>query len=298
MSEDGAPTASRGQVFVARLTSTLVLWGLVTVAISLGWDWLFFVLIGGLGFLGLFECLKLFEVQKERRYFWWTLSIGMAYLAATFHYTQNAPSEARTQFFHLDIFFICALLFGLFILSLFKELRGDATLRRILGSLFCFLYTIILFLFLARILYLPEKGGVYYALYCLAVTKFTDMGAYAIGSLCGKHKLIPHISPGKTWEGLGGAFLGAYVASVAIYFPFKEHMDLLDLTHVMILPLILGTAAIIGDLAESVIKRCSGVKDSGQMLPGIGGVVDLIDSVCFTAPVLYLYLHILTNLSA
>src|SRR5690606_2800777 len=138
-----------------------------------------------------------------------------------------------------------------------------------------------------RVLFLPETSGSYYLLYLLAVTKFTDMGAYVVGTLCGKHKLIPHISPGKTWQGLGGAILGALVASFLMYFAFAENIELLSLPHILILPILLGVAAVIGDLAESVLKRCLEVKDSGNMLPGIGGALDLIDSLCFTAPLLF-----------
>lgn len=268
-----------------------MLWGIVGAGMMLDLDWLFTILIGGLAFLALFECLKMFGASEDRRYRNWTVLMGAAYLVAVFHHVNTQAPPSRAHFAHLDLFFLVLLIVGLFTLTLTRPLEGRATLHRLLGSFFSFFYAIVLFLFVARVIYLPAQNGVYYALYLLAVTKFTDMGAYAIGSLWGKNKMIPHISPGKTWEGFGGAFLGAYVASAIIYFPLRGHFTHLDFIDALILPLILGLAAVVGDLAESVLKRCLETKDSGHVLPGIGGSLDLIDSLCFTAPVLYLYLN-------
>ncbi len=292
-----APTKKRS-VFFARLSSTLFLWALVTVGIVLNLNWLFLALIGGLGFLALLECLKMFGVNDDRRYQIWTILVSLGYLGSVFQHCRSGEGAGRAHFTHLDLFFLALLLFGLFTATLTRALEGEQTLKRLLGSFFSFFYTIVLFSFLGRLLYLPAEHGVYYVLYLVAVTKFTDMGAYAIGSLIGKHKMIPHISPGKTWEGFGGAFLGAYVASAAIYFPFQAKLTQLSLTHVFILPLVIGLATVVGDLAESVLKRCLEVKDSGNMLPGIGGALDLIDSLCFTAPILYLYMtHVIGTAS-
>lgn len=289
-SSTSSPAPSRKSVFLARLSSTLVLWTLVTVGVALNLDWLFFLLIGGLAILALLECLKMFGIHEDRRYHIWTVLVSIGYLATTFYFARSHEAPARAQFDHLDVAFLVVLILGLFSVTLTRPLEGEQTLRRLLGSLFSFFYAVVLFSFLTRILYLPAENGVFYALYLLAVTKFTDMGAYAIGSLCGKHKMIPHISPGKTWQGFGGAFVGAYAASALIYFPFQSKLIHFSLTHILVLPLIIGMTTVVGDLAESVLKRCLQVKDSGNMLPGIGGALDLIDSLCFTAPVLYFYM--------
>ena len=293
---ENSPT--KRQVFVARLSSTLVLWALVTAGVVLKIPWLFFVTIGGLSFLALIECLKMFGVPDDRRYEVWTILVSLAYLATTFHHCQTHEPPLRAQFAHLDIFFLCLLLFGAFTLTLTQRLQGERTLKRLVGSFFSFFYVIVLFSFLTRVLYLPAENGVYYTVYLVAVTKFTDMGAYVVGSLIGKHKMIPHISPGKTWEGFGGAILGAYVASVLIYFPFQAKLSLFNITHILVIPIIIGLATVVGDLAESVLKRSLNVKDSGHMLPGIGGALDLIDSLCFTAPILYLYMNHVIGLAS
>ena len=123
------------------------------------------------------------------------------------------------------------------------------------------------------------------------MTKFTDMGAYLTGSLIGKHKMIPHVSPGKTWEGTLGAFLFTYGGGCAVYGLFQSELSpLVGWKDIAILALLLGVGAVLGDLVESVIKRSLGAKDSGKVLPGIGGALDLIDSILFTAPLMYFYL--------
>jgi phosphatidate cytidylyltransferase len=118
------------------------------------------------------------------------------------------------------------------------------------------------------------------------------MGAYLTGSLIGRHPLVPHISPKKTWEGFFGALAFSLLASLGLFHLMPGHLSVLNQTHAVILGLLLGFAAVIGDLAESIIKRSTGVKDSGNMLPGIGGALDLIDSLLFTAPLLFFYLRL------
>ena len=102
--------------------------------------------------------------------------------------------------------------------------------------------------------------------------------------------MIPHISPGKTWEGLLGASLGALIGGFTVYFGFRHALPLLTPGHVAVLSLVLAAVCVVGDLAESVLKRCLDIKDSGALLPGIGGALDLIDSLLWTGPVFYFYL--------
>ena len=121
------------------------------------------------------------------------------------------------------------------------------------------------------------------------MTKFSDLGAYVTGSLIGRHKMIPRISPGKTWEGFGGAIVISTLVSIG----FAKIAGLPELTvlHATILGIILSSTAVIGDLIESLFKREAGVKDSGRLFPGIGGILDLMDSLLFNAPLMYLYLR-------
>jgi phosphatidate cytidylyltransferase len=119
------------------------------------------------------------------------------------------------------------------------------------------------------------------------------MGAYLVGSRIGRHHMMAHISPSKTWEGFVGSLVFAVAASCLLIFFMHQHLGRLNLLHGAILGLLIGFGATIGDLGESIIKRSSGVKDSGALLPGIGGMLDLIDSLLFTAPILFFYLRFL-----
>lgn len=131
----------------------------------------------------------------------------------------------------------------------------------------------------------PTRGdGVTWMLAVLLGTAACDTGAYLVGSLIGRHKMIPHISPGKTWEGLAGGVLGAVAASLALSGILK-----IGWLPAILLGLLICGAAVLGDLCESLLKRSAGAKDSGNLIPGHGGVLDRIDSILFVLPAVYLF---------
>ena len=114
----------------------------------------------------------------------------------------------------------------------------------------------------------------------------SDSGAYFAGKALGKNKLVPKISPGKTWEGLFGGILAAIgVAAIctATFFPELPYKFSLTLAAVM------AIVGVLGDLAESAIKRGAGAKDAATILPGHGGLLDRLDSLLFNAPILYYF---------
>jgi phosphatidate cytidylyltransferase len=164
-------------------------------------------------------------------------------------------------------------------------------------TLFGLLYVPWLLNFIQKINFFGQQGvqGKWYVLYFVLVTKLSDCGAYAVGSLIGKHKMIPRISPGKTWEGFAGAIVVSTAASVVFARLAGSRLTGMTLRHSIILGIILSVAAVVGDLIESLFKREAGLKDSGHLFPGIGGILDLLDSLLFNAPLMYLYLrHVLT----
>lgn len=114
-----------------------------------------------------------------------------------------------------------------------------------------------------------------------------DTGAYFVGKPLGRHKLAPHVSPGKTWEGAVGGQIAGFVAVAGLGQAFDLDAGILDL---IALGLIIPTVALIGDLAESALKRGLGVKDSSGLVPGHGGVLDRLDSLLFAGPAVYWYL--------
>jgi phosphatidate cytidylyltransferase len=115
----------------------------------------------------------------------------------------------------------------------------------------------------------------------------SDTGAYYIGSSLGKHKLYPKISPKKSVEGLIGGMLAAAGVALLCRAWFLPAVGVLEAA---VLGLVLAVAGTLGDLVESLFKRSVGVKDSGNLIPGHGGILDRMDSMLFAAPVLYYYL--------
>src|SRR5690606_3384792 len=107
--------------------------------------------------------------------------------------------------------------------------------------------------------------------------------------VCGRDKLVPHVSPGKTWQGFWGSLVFALAGSYLAWWLLGERVPLLGPVSAGLLGLGLALAAVLGDLAESILKRSLAVKDSGHVMPGIGGFLDLIDSLLFSAPVYYLF---------
>jgi phosphatidate cytidylyltransferase len=125
-----------------------------------------------------------------------------------------------------------------------------------------------------------------------AMVMMTDTGAYYVGRTLGRHKLAPRISPGKTIEGAIGGFVMAVVTGALCKVIFFHEIAL---THAIALGAAIGLVGQIGDLAESMLKRGAGVKDSGNLLPGHGGMLDRIDSILFCAPLLYYYARLLAS---
>lgn len=137
-------------------------------------------------------------------------------------------------------------------------------------------------------------AGEFLVLFLAVVTWTSDTGAYYAGTLWGKHPLLPSVSPKKTVEGLlGGIALAVGTALLAQRW-FASQLSLSD---AIILGILLTVTGLLGDLFESVIKRRTGVKDSGGILPGHGGMLDRIDSLLFTAPTFYYYVAYIRGLS-
>lgn len=284
--------------FARRTTSTVFLWGLVAGVFFSGWTWAYLTLMGLLVQVATAEYFQMIRAQKLPCFPRFGLICSLAYCLAKF----LPLIQGHLPHPELDVLAISAVAIGAFILQLRYKIEGINSLLAVASNLLGFVYVTILFGFAAKLLFvapgslemagtIPSESALL-LLWLIAVTKFTDMGAYLTGSLIGRHKMIPHVSPGKTWEGFGGALAFAQLAGFGLYLCFSEQLSILGgAMHVGILGLLLALLAVVGDLAESIVKRSLHAKDSGKMLPGIGGSLDLIDSVCFTAPALYFYIH-------
>lgn len=137
-------------------------------------------------------------------------------------------------------------------------------------------------------------SGEFLVLFLAVVTWASDTGAYYAGTIWGKHLLMPSVSPKKSVEGLLGGLVLAISAAVVAQWWFASELSFTDS---LILGVLLTGAGLFGDLFESMIKRRTGVKDSGGILPGHGGMLDRLDSLLFTAPTFYYYVAYVRGLS-
>jgi phosphatidate cytidylyltransferase len=132
----------------------------------------------------------------------------------------------------------------------------------------------------------PASEGAWRVMLLLAIVMSSDTFAYFAGSAFGRHKLAPLVSPGKTIEGLGGGLMGGVVAALLVS---RFGLPDIPLVAAVVLGIVVAGVGVVGDLVESLLKRWSGVKDSGRLFPGHGGMLDRLDSLLFGAPVLYYY---------
>lgn len=173
-----------------------------------------------------------------------------------------------------------------------KDPKGAATAVAAAG--FAFIY---IGLSMAFLVALRREFSVWAMVAVIFIVKSCDSGAYFAGKAIGKHKLIPWLSPGKTWEGLfGGIITSALFGAGFVYLNqlngYAHAPASVTMTDGVILGTILGIVGQAGDLSASVLKRDAGLKDAGRILPGFGGLIDMLDSLIIAAPVAYWYLHL------
>jgi phosphatidate cytidylyltransferase len=132
------------------------------------------------------------------------------------------------------------------------------------------------------------QGSTQAVVMILLVVKFTDIGAYFGGKAIGKRKLIPWLSPGKTWEGLACGLATAGLVGLICHLIWPKHLNTLNWYKALLFGIIIGGVGQLGDLLESLFKRDAEVKDSGNIIPGFGGLLDVIDSPLLAAPAAYL----------
>lgn len=183
------------------------------------------------------------------------------------------------------------LILGLIMRALCDK-ENDRILDTLGGTFTGIVYVGFLFSFLPRLWvdWWPREGRLL-VMYMLLVVKWTDAGAYFIGCAIGKHKMIPRISPAKTWEGLAGGVVTAVAVSFIVFGICGGDLGVVRIEwyDALFLGVILSLAGVVGDLAESLLKRAAGKKDSGKIIRGMGGFLDVLDSPIFAAPVMYAY---------
>ena len=258
--------------------------GLVMLA---AWNaWFFIALICFLTAGGLYEFFYLIKKKDIPIYSYTGIFIGVL-----------IPLSIFTRFELTKNWELLLIVCGFLIMLLLQFKRQDNR-NAILGlstTLFGVLYVSWFFSFIVKIhLLLPGMDGAKLVLFIVAVAKAGDIGALLFGTWLGRHPLLPQVSPNKSVEGtLGGLACSALAAVVCQ--SWLPHQPYFTTGFVALIGCFFGGLGQLGDLSESMIKRDCNVKDSGNLLPGIGGVLDLIDSLLFSAPAFYLYMSSILN---
>jgi phosphatidate cytidylyltransferase len=268
-----------------RLLSGTVAFMLTTFAILNKWFFIAFVCFLTAG--GLYEFFYLIKKKDIPIYSYTGILIGVLLpLSIFFRFEPTKNWEL--------LFIVCGFLIML-MLQFAREDNRNATVG-LSTTMFGVMYVSWFFSFLIKIRFLlPDWEGAKLVAFIIIVTKAGDIGAMLVGTLIGKHPLLPKVSPNKSVEGtLGGLFVSALLA--VLLRSFLPSLPQFTFWYVALLGAFFGSLGQLGDLLESLIKRDCKVKDSGNILPGIGGILDAIDSLLFSAPAFYLYMSSTLNI--
>ncbi len=265
---------------VKRLISSSLIIGIILGIVFFLPKWvfaLFITIMVGLGLLEFFNLVELTNI-KVYRYFGTVFGVIVPIFTTIFLEMNKIASN-------LEPFLIVIVALFIFILQ-FERKDNQEALTRIAITVFGILYISWFPSFLINIMYF--ENGRSLVLFILFVTKMGDVGAYFIGSFFGKHSLIKHISPKKSIEGTFGGILFSIITALISSFCLPG----INSWHLFVLGLLIGGIGQLGDLSESLIKRGCQVKDSSAIFPGLGGILDVADSLLFTIPIFYFYLVI------
>jgi phosphatidate cytidylyltransferase len=263
-----------------RIISGLIAGAISVCIIYFAPDWFFSVVVAAIVGVSLHEFFRMVRRKGIFVYRYYGIIFGIVISIATYF---------RLGFGIPDVepFFIVIISLFIFVLQFLRKDNSGA-LAGISITLLGILYIGWFFSYIIKLKILPNGENLVMAL--ILITKFSDIGAYVMGTIYGKHTLVPNISPKKSKEGLIGGILCSFVVALLC-----SEMVGFSVIHMGLIGAFIGVLAQVGDLSESLIKRDCQVKDSGKGFPGIGGMLDLIDSLLFTAPMFYYYIRILSS---
>lgn len=236
---------------------------------------------------------------------WYGLAVGLIWISMTYILPVDLLNSHPEMSYITGCTLTLLVIFGFMIRALFDP-RLTNPVNYVALSLLSFFYIPFMLSYFVRIaqwgahnvctLSAPSVG-IYMAFFIALVVKMGDVGAYGFGMTLGKHKMFPRISPNKSWEGLLGGFLVSILAcylgiAIARHWSIGGPLALLNGQHAIALGILLNSVGVLGDLVESMFKRVAKIKDSAGLLPGLGGILDMFDSLMFAPPVLYYYLKI------
>lgn len=262
-----------------RIWSWWVMIGLLVVALASGWIGVT-LLFAGVSFVALRELLSLAPLRREDR-----LIVLWAYLTIPLSYGLVALNQYGIYLVAIPVWFF---LVTPFLMALGGQTRAYlTTVATVTWATLACVYTLGVIPLLMRA---PDEGapagavGMVFLL--LLATEANDVLQYCCGKLFGRRKILPSVSPNKTWEG----FLGGWLLTAALIYGLAPVFTPLQPVHAAVVAVLLPLAGFAGDVTMSAVKRDLGVKDTSRFIPGHGGMLDRIDSLTFTAP---LYFHLM-----
>jgi len=285
------PPRGRGRALGVRLVSSAALIGLVLATLFVLPLWTFAVVVMGFITVSLWEFFTMARQRGVLVHRPLSIGLGVVFTALVAWRSLVEPGLVPTPIvgpgataisWMWDLFWPATIVI-IFIRQFMRENTFEA-LSGLATTLFGLAYIGGLFSYLFYLRAMDPMQGAWLVCYLILVTKMGDAGAYVIGNLIGRHTLLARISPRKTVEGLLGAVVVSGVTALIAYPMLGRPMPWVG---VLGLGLVLGLVGQLGDLAESLIKRDCQVKDTGTLVPGLGGVLDVIDSLLFTAPLFY-----------
>ena len=265
---------------VKRIVTSILVLGTVGIVTFLFPSWVFCIIVLSFVGLALYEFLTIVEKKGLFVYKRFAVIVGSIIPIATY-------LRLGEGFSAMEPFLITIACLFTFVLQFIRREEAKDHLTSIAITLFALFYISWFFSFFIKIKALPDGANL--VAFLILVTKSLDIGAYFIGKKFGKSPLIPRISPRKTKIGAVGGLIFSTICAVLL----KYFLIDMSLMHAIMLGLLLGVIGQVGDLAESLFKRDFDVKDAGSELPGLGGVLDVMDSLLFTAPIFYFYVKIL-----
>ncbi len=244
---------------------------------------LFFAGVGTWEFYGLLEAGGLPTSKK------WGITSGLIFVTATWFHMIGSVSNNL-----LWSILLLVIASNFFRILAYPDLRKG--LESCMGTILGLVYVPLLWSFVVRLFLsgdLSQPGwAAFYVILCM---KMADSGGYFFGTRFGKHKLAPIISPKKSWEGLAGGIVFCLIVNLAWLIISQGRINSsipLTLGHALVLGFLFPIVGTLGDLVESMFKRAVDVKDSNTMVYGLGGILDMIDSILFAAPMFYIYIEL------
>jgi phosphatidate cytidylyltransferase len=261
----------------------LALWIIVLwIVIFLVPGWVFAISISVLVGFGLYEFFDMVSKKGILVYRYFGIITGCFIPLSA--YMRFAPSA------EMEFIFIMTICLCVFLLQ-FTRRNTEQALVGIATTVFGILYIGWFVSFMVKLRVLPplSMDGRFLILYLIATTKSGDIGSYIVGTFFGKHQLIPRISPKKSVEGTIAGSVISFLVAVSL----RNLLPAVSFVNICVIGLLLSVVGQIGDLSESLLKRDCKVKDSGFIFPGLGGILDMIDSLIFATPIFYFYLRLM-----